>query len=221
MRTHRPLTRRISDALRRQDWFGVGIEIFAVILAVLLGLQASAWAEQRQERAYNQQMVSALATVLDRFATRGESISRDIQRMVEQFDRERAAGERPAPPVYQEVEPGKFEGERPPSSLWDAIVATGVANRLSADRLLRLTLFFDRADSFGERYLRYNRFSEERILPYLDRPERFYGPDGRLDPQVAAHVGQMRAIGRSAKAMSSQARDLSREIGAGEFANHD
>lgn len=80
-----------------------------------------------------------------------------------------------------------------------------VANRLSADRLLRLTLFFDRADSFGERYLRYNRFSEERILPYLDRPERFYGPDGRLDPQVAGHVAQMRGIGRFAKTMSSQA----------------
>jgi hypothetical protein len=175
-------------------------------------LQASAWAEQRQERAYNEQMVSALGTVLDRFATRGESISRDIQQAVAEFDRARAAGVRPAPPVYQEVQPGSFEAERPPSSLWSAIVATGVANRLSADRLLRLTLFFDRADSFGERYLRYNRFSEERILPYLDRPERFYGPDGRLDPDVAAHVAQMRAIGRSAKAMSRQARELSREI---------
>ena len=212
MRTHRLIARRISDALRRQDWFGVGIEVFAVVLGVLLGLQASAWAEQRQERAYNEQMASALATVLDRFAERGEAIGRDIQLTVERFDRARAAGERPAPPVYQEVRPGSFEGERPPSSLWRAIVATGVANRLSADRLLRLTLFFDRADSFGERYLRYNRFSEERILPYLDRPERFYGPDGELDPQVAAHVEQMRGIGRSAKAMSSQARELSREI---------
>lgn len=212
MRTHRPIARRLLDAVRRQDWFGVGIEIFAVVLAVLLGLQAAAWAEQRQERAYNEQMVSALGTVLDRFATRGESISRDIQQTVAEFDRARAAGERPAPPVFQEVRPGRFEGERPPSSLWRAIVATGVANRLSADRLLRLTLFFDRADSFGERYLRYNRFSEERVLPYLEEPERFYGPDGRLDPQVAAHVAQMRAIGSAAKAMGSQARELSQQI---------
>lgn len=212
MRTHRLIARRISDALRRQDWFGVGIEIFAVVLGVLLALQASAWAEQRQDRAYNEQMVSALGTVLDNFATHGTSISRDIQQAAAEFDRARAAGERPAPPVYQEVQPGNFEAERPPSSLWSAIVATGVANRMSADRLLRLTLFFNRADSFGERYLRYNRFSEERILPYLDRPGRFYGPDGRLDPEVAAHVAQMRAIGRSANAMSSQARELSREI---------
>ena len=212
MRTHRPIARRISDALRRQDWFGVGISIFAVVLGVLLGLQASAWAEQRKERAYNEQMVGALGTVLDRFATHGESISRDIQQAVAEFDRARAAGVRPAPPVYQEVLPGSFEAERPPSSLWSAIVATGVANHLNADRLLRLTLYFDRADSFGERYLRYNRFSEERILPYRDRPERFYGPDGRLDPQVDAHVAQMRAIGRSALAMSSQARELSREL---------
>lgn len=212
MRTHRPIARRIGDALRRQDWFGVGIEIFAVVLGVLLALQASAWAEQRQERAYNQQMVSALGTVLDNFATHGQSIRRDIQQAAAEFDRARAAGERPAPPVYQEVRPGSFEAERPPSSLWSAIVATGVANRLSAERLLRLTLFFNRADSFGERYLRYNRFSEERILPYLEEPERFYGPDGRLDPQVAAHVAQMRAIGRSAKEMGRQARELSEEI---------
>lgn len=212
MRTHRPIARRISDALRRQDWFGVGIEIFAVVLGVLLALQASAWAEQRQQRAYNEQMVEALGTVLDNFATHGEAISRDIQRAAEEFDRARAAGKRPAPPVYQEVQPGNFEAERPPSSLWSAIVATGVANRLSADRLLRLTLFFNRADSFGERYLRYNAFSEERILPYLGQPERFYGPDGQLEPEVAAHVAQMRAIGRSARAMSGQARELSQEI---------
>jgi len=75
-----------------------------------------------------------------------------------------------------------------------------------------LTLFFDRADSFGERYLRYNRFSEEQVLPYLDQPERFYGPDGRIDPLVAAHVAQLRALGRSAQAMSAQARQLSRDI---------
>jgi hypothetical protein len=84
---------------------------------------------------------------------------------------------------------------------------------MEADRLLRLTLFFDRADSFGERYLRYNRFSEEHILPYADQPERFYDPDGRIDPLVAAHVVQLRDMGRSAQAMSAQARQLSREIG--------
>jgi hypothetical protein len=213
MRTHSPIVHRLVVALRGRDWFGVGIEVFAVVLGVLLGLQAAAWAEQRQERAYREQMVSALGTVLDRFAQHGEEIGRDMERMVGEFDRARAAGNRPAPPVYQEVQPGSFEAERPPSSLWSAIVATGVANRMEADRLLRLTLFFDRADSFGERYLRYNRLSEEHILPYLDRPERFYGPDGRIDPLVAAHVAQLRDMGRSAQAMSAQARLLSREIG--------
>ena len=127
-----------------------------------------------------------------------------------QLDRARAAGNRPAPPVYQEVQPGSFEAERPPSSLWSAIVATGVANRMEADRLLRLILFFDRADSFGERYPRYSRLSEEHILPYLDRPERFYGPDGRIDPLFATHVAQLRNMGRSAQAMSAHARQLSR-----------
>lgn len=213
MPIHRPITHRIVVALRGRDWFGVGIEIFAVVLGVLLGLQAAGWAERRQERAYNEQMVSALGTVLAQFATHGNTIAEDIQRIGAEFDRARTAGERPAPPVYQEVQPGRFEAERPPSNLWRAIVATGVANRLSPDRLLRLTLFFDRADSFGERYLRYNRFSEERVLPYLDQPERFYGPNGSIDPLVAAHVSQMRAIGRSAKAMSNEARQLSHELG--------
>lgn len=212
MRFHRPIARRLILALRGRDWFGVGIEVFAVVLGVLLALQASAWAEQRQERAYREQMVSALVTVLDQFAGHGNDIGQDIQHKVGEFDRARAAGLRPAPPVYQEVQPGSFSAERPPSSLWRAIVATGAANRMDADRLLGLTLFFDRADSFGERYLRYNRFSEEHILPYIDQPQRFYGPDGRIDPLVAAHVDQLRGIGQAASAMSAQARQLSREI---------
>ncbi|MEZ5918199.1 MAG: hypothetical protein R3C40_11665 [Parvularculaceae bacterium] len=44
------ILRRITMALKRQDWITVSIETLIVVLGVFLGLQANNWNEARVER---------------------------------------------------------------------------------------------------------------------------------------------------------------------------
>lgn len=44
------LLRRLADAIRRQDWFTVLIEITVVVIGVFLALQVQQWAQEREER---------------------------------------------------------------------------------------------------------------------------------------------------------------------------
>lgn len=209
---HLPIAARIGAALRERDWFGVAVEMFAVLLGVLLALQSSAWVERQKDREYRARTVATLDTVLDRFADRGQQIASEIDEQLARFDDARSRGQRPAPPFYVETKRGDFSGERPPTALWSAIVATGVAQSLHPEQLLRLTLFFDRADTFGDRYIRYNAMTEAQIVPHLNEPSHFYAPDGRLKPLIADHVEQLRGIGGASREMSKQARALQHEL---------
>lgn len=44
------ILRRLTDALRRQDWFTVAIETLIVVLGVFLGLQVNNWNEARLDK---------------------------------------------------------------------------------------------------------------------------------------------------------------------------
>jgi hypothetical protein len=41
---------RLTNAIRRQDWFTVLIELLIVVLGIFLGLQANEWAQDREDR---------------------------------------------------------------------------------------------------------------------------------------------------------------------------
>lgn len=206
MRLNLPSARRLAEAFRGRDWFGIGVEVFAVVLGVFLGLQATQWAEQREERAYRAHMVEALGQALDDLAVHSSEIEREIEERLAAFETARAQGRRVPPPVYRE--PG---GERPPTRAWDAVVATGVARAIEPELLFRLALLFSRADSFGERYLRYNEVSERDVLPHLDDPAHFY-VGGDLRPDIAAYVERLRDLAVAARAMSAEAARLQVEL---------
>ena len=198
MAIHVPLLKRVVAELRARDWPGVGIELFTVVLGVLLGLQASEWAADRNEREYRDQIIAAVAGALDEFRTHGREIEQGMDARVAEFERARAAGRRPPPPVYRE--PGS---ERPPTGAWDAVVATGVARSIEPRLFLRLAMFFNRADNFGERY----------VLPYLSTPAHFYqGAD--LRPQYAAYVDRLRDLSAASEDVADEAGLLQRELQA-------
>lgn len=44
-------TARLSDALKRQDWVAVTVELLVVVIGVLVALEVNQWAERRQTRA--------------------------------------------------------------------------------------------------------------------------------------------------------------------------
>lgn len=189
MRFNLPILRRISESARKRDWFGIGFELFVVVLGVLLGLQASRWSAEREERRYHGQMVAALDETLKVYVSAGQSIHGEIETLLTDFERRRAAGLRPPPPYWR-----LDQLERPPTLAWDAMVATGIARSIEPELVFRIARFFSRGDGLGDRYQRYNAFTESQILPFLRAPEHFYGPDGTLSPHYAAHVDRLREL---------------------------
>jgi hypothetical protein len=148
-------------------------------------------------------MVEALRASLDDFTVHGSVIDRQMGEMLRGFDLARAKGDEPPLPVYRET-----GGERPPTRAWDGIVATGAARSLDPELFFRLARFYSRADSMGDRYQRYNAFSEERVLPYVADTGKFYDPNGALKPEFAAYVDRLRDTQREERAINVEAAKL-------------
>lgn len=189
MRFSLPILRRLSDSMKRRDWFGIGFELFVVILGVLLGVEAARWSAEREEREYRAQMISALTSTLDVYVEAGGEIHKEITGIISAYEGAIAAGERPAPPYWR-----LDQLERPPTLAWDAMVATGIAKSVKPELVFQIARFFSRGDGLGDRYQRYNAFTETRILPQLGDPATFYGRDGKLLPEYVAHVDRLREL---------------------------
>ena len=197
MRFNLPILRRLSDAMRKRDWFGIGFELFVVVLGVILGVQASRWTADREANEYRRQMLTSLDRTLSDFEYEGGRLHKAISTSLEEYQTMTASGERPVPPTL--VLPGL---ERVPTRAWEAMVETGVAKSIPPEVMFRLALLFDHADSWGQKYQRYNLFTEQQIDPFKGNPSHFYGADGRLKPAFAAHVEQLRNILALTKKMS-------------------
>jgi hypothetical protein len=207
MRFNLPILRRISDALRRRDWFGIGFELFVVIVGVLLGLEASRWSAEREEREYSGQMLAALDETLKVYQGACGEIHTHIQGKLNAFDSATAAGKRPPPPHihFRDL-------ERPPTRAWDAMVATGIARTIQPELVFRLARYFSYGEGWGDRYQRYNAFTENEILPYLGSPARFYDSAGKLSPLYAAHVERLRELLELNDHMGREAGEMRRAL---------
>ena len=202
MRFYLPFNVRLRAALKERDWFGVAIEMLAVVLSVILGLEASQWSAQRAEAEYRRQIIAALDQSLVDFEVGGLTAHGMAATALATFRTELSEGRRPVPPTlhYRNL-------DRPPTRAWDAIVSTGVARDLDPKVLFRLAALYSSADSWSDQYQSYNRFSEEQVFPYTSETERFYRK-GRLAPLFAAHVDRMRELIEHADLMTRKAHEL-------------
>jgi hypothetical protein len=178
-------------------------ELIIVFVGVTGAFALENFREAREEAAYRTRMVAALRASLNDWSLHGREINEQVTGMLRNFDAARARGDEPALPVYRET-----GGERPPTKAWDGIVATGAARSLDPELFFRLARFYSRADSVGDRYQRYNSFSEERVLPYTSDKTVFYGRDGELKPEFAAYVDRLRDIRREEEAIVVEAGNL-------------
>jgi hypothetical protein len=200
MRFNLPILRRLAEALRKRDWFGIGFELLIVVLGVMLGIAASRWSAQREERQYQRHMVAALDETLTAYVDSCRLIHDRITAKISDYDRQVASGKRPPPPYWRLP-----LMERPPTLAWEAMVATGIARSIDPGLVLEIARFFSRGDSWGDRYYRYNVFTETEVLPYLAQPQRFYGPNGKLRPEYAAHIDRLREVMAVNDAMGDEA----------------
>ncbi len=211
MRFNLPILRRLSEALRKRDWFGIGFELFVVVVGVMLGMAASRWAAERDDREYRRQILVSLDQTLHDYEYQCGRIHDQIIASLAEFGRRTAKGERPPPPVI--VFPGM---ERPPTRAWEAVVATGVARSIDPELMFRLATHFDRADSWGDKYQRYNVLTEQQILPHEGNSAHFYGPGGKLKPMFAAHIGRLRDLLLLNDQMGQAAAGIRRDLKAPE-----
>jgi len=168
-----------------------GFELIVVFMGVTAAFALENFRQAREEASYRAQMVSALRASLDDWAGHGAEIDRSTGLLLRNFDAATKRGERAPVPIYRET-----GGERPPTRAWDGIVATGAARALDPKLFFQLARFYNRADSFGERYIRYNVFTETQVLPYLGERDRFYAGNGHLKPEYAAYVERLRDLNR-------------------------
>ena len=207
MRSNIAFVRRLTDALRKRDWFGIGFELLVVVIGVMLGMAASRWSAEREDQAYRHQMVAALDETLKVYEGACEEIHGHIVGKLDDYRRRTAAGERPPPPYIH------FDDlERPPTRAWDAMVATGIARAIEPQLVFQLARHFSRGEGWGDRYVRYNAFTEQQILPYLSTPERFYGSDGKLTREHAAHVDRLRDLLRVNDQMGREAAEMRKAL---------
>jgi hypothetical protein len=208
------VSRSLREGLERNRPL-IGKFVFEVVI-VFIGVTAAFALESarqdRQEAAYRKQMIAALIPILDDTIRHNRQFEASVDRKLSAFDEALARGEHPRLPVYRE--PGS---ERPPTRVWDGIVSTGAAKALDPKLFFDLARYYTRLDSFGERYIRYNDFSEQRVFSLgPDQAGIYDGKTGRLRPQYAAYVDRLRDLDEVAKELDRLAADLKARLQAQE-----
>jgi hypothetical protein len=152
-------------------------------------------------------MIAALDKALTDYVDSGRHTHTRIVAAIDDYDQAIARGERPPPPIlrYPLL-------DRPPTRAWDAMVATGLARSLSPDLVFRLAMHFSNADSFGDRYQRYNHFTEDQVLPYQSDPAHFYDRAGRLKLAYVQHVHRLRELLALDDEMTAEAASIKQRL---------
>lgn len=180
--------------------------VFELVI-VFVGVSAAFAVESMRQRSaateYRNQMIGALIPTLDNLLRHDALMREEIEGKLRAFEAARARGERPPIPVYRE-----HGSERPPTRAWDGIVANGAARSLDPALYFDLALLYSRQESFGERYLRYNDFTERRVFTLRRGHADAYDDDGGLKPEFAAHIDRMRDLLMAADQFDDQAIEL-------------
>lgn len=196
---------------RHRDLAGkFAFELVIVFIGVTAAFALENKRESLAEAKYQAAMIAALRPTLDDVIEYGDDFDAEVAPKLAAFDAAIAAGGKPALPIFRES-----YSERPPTRAWDGLVASGAARALDPKLFFDLAMFYTSQESFGERYLRYNDFTEQRVYAAGDDPAVFYDPrSGKLKPEFAAHVDRLRDLQAMLKTVVAQARELRKGLDA-------
>lgn len=187
----------------------LGFELAVVFIGVTLAFAVENYRERRNEDDRRQQSYRALARELDVHASAAPPMVETLSGILDGFDAQRAAGERPAPAFYRER-----QGERVPDFAWDGVRLAGGVNLVEPDLYFRLAEYYGRVVSISERYGRYNEFTERTLLPRLHENAAVFYDDGRLRGEYAEHVARLAELRDDFAWMAGEARVLLDEVRA-------
>jgi len=179
------------------DRFGRGalLRLASELVIIFVGVYGAFWVERYRQEVEDREramtILEALAREIQGISTEGPHVRDAMKQALAAYDSAASLGLHPTPAFYREP-----AAETPSVSVWQATVASGGVNLLDPGLFYSLAAFYNRVESFSRRYLRYNQFTEQDLLPRLSRgAEAFYDPlSGELDPIFEVHMDQLRTL---------------------------
>jgi hypothetical protein len=189
----------------------VALDLFIVFAGVSAAFALENYRTAQEQHHRRDAVCGALDRELGQLAvTRGPTFQREMTTELRQWDQAISHGEKPLPPAFRL--PG---AERPPTGVWDAAVATNSIELIDPNLFFELARFYNRAKSAGDLYQRYSAGAQMDVWPRLQEgPQAFWTPDGRLRPEIMAHVQRLRDFRDRQAELGQEARQLRADLRA-------
>lgn len=206
------ILRRLTTAIRKQDWFTVLIETLIVVFGVFIGLQLGNWNEARAAEQRRDEIIQALATDLeDAVYVQEEKQVFEINRGLRAWEAAFQRGEHPAPYYF------RIEGADTAPDTWGVLQQMDVGGLFDPVTIFDLNYYYSELEGVGQKYIRYVTFVEQEILPYESGDTLyFYTEDGAaLKPEFAANMNRLREFRGEVLSLTNWARCLQGRLEAG------
>lgn len=195
------ILQRIGNAVKKQDWFVVAIEILIVIFGVFMGLQVDDWNNERKERIQERE-------ILVRLFTEAENAVAHISRLVENRAHRNEQLENMVAFVSDPARYPMDEGEatsaltrmthypamKPPRTVLDELTASGQMQLIRSQEIRNALGLYVATLSWHDGQLEQFRATSGLVfdasLPYL---EARYTPDGPSIREITVDWQALRA----------------------------
>jgi len=134
------ILRRLSTALRKQDWFTVVIETLIVVFGVFIGLQVNNWNGSRADHLLGEDYVKRLISDLERDVDSAHALTiyyDEVQQSILDADRLLASSDPdPQALVVAAYRASEFTYNPKRRATWDQIVSSGDLGLLPGDAII-------------------------------------------------------------------------------------
>ncbi len=183
------LLRRITEHVKAQNWFAVGIDFLIVVVGVYIGVWIGNYQERKTLQAKQAQVVETLRLDMQHINSMDTAFTKLIGQGLNAWEKERAKGKM-LPPFYYRV-PGS---DMPPQNTWKSLPQDQLTDLFAPDLLFDLGFYYSELDGVARKYLRYVIFVEDELLPGMEEePGYFYRQDGQqLKPKFKTNMDRLR-----------------------------
>ena len=140
------ILRHLTEALRRQDWGTVLVEIMIVVLGVFIGIQVANWNEERSDRRlgedYRQRLIEDLQKDLSRLRGRETYYNIVLESVREANRLLQTPSPDPMALVKAAYRASEVNYDPPTRATWDQIVSSGDIGLLPRDAAGQLAEYF-------------------------------------------------------------------------------
>ena len=195
------LTRAAKDTLKRSCW------LLAELLFVFIGMYGAFLLERMHEENLDDlRHKQILQALIDEFGDYEKELS-DFSTWLDEgyadkFFREYSMGKKPYPPIIPSGGMGNVN-----TGIWEAMLQSGGIELLEMEMILEIQEFFKKLQDVLDLYSRFERLTENLILPESDKNASFfYEVEGiALRNKYKWYVNSLFTIGTSLREMSTKA----------------